>query len=193
MKFDKRCKPWLLCDEDYRYSLEFVYLDGDYLFATNAHALVAIPIESRLARDVDGPIPPEALKAAVDAAEGEFAEAVCLKTKVKAAGNDYERPKDTKCPKWRSIMEPFATRPAFRIRFNAGLVKRMAHAMGTAGFLTPLALDVYADDAQVLARPDGQGAIPGVLGVVMPMREEQMWTPVPRAALPPERKKGKAS
>jgi len=189
MKFDKRCKPWLLTtDADYIYDLRFVWLEGDYLVAMNAHALVAIPVQSRTARDVDGLIPTDALKAAVDVANGEFAEVVCLKTKVKAAGQEYSRPKATDKPDWRNTMKPFRGEPPFRIAVNAGLLKRMAHAMGEAGYTVPMALDIYGDSTQLLARSASKSSVPGVIGLVMPMRVQKL-PELPKSLMPPKKAK----
>ena len=181
MKFPKRCPLWkMTATEDlYRPGLEYVWLDGSYLVATNGYAMVCVPVTARLARDVDGPIPVDAVKAAIDAAECDDATIRCLKTKVQVGDTDYQRPKDFKCFDWRLALISAAKKPTARIRLNASLLKRAMLAIGESGWSAPVTLEIYGERSAVIARPTRYDALDAV-GVVMPMLTDPVdWVPLP--------------
>ena len=172
MRFPRRCAIWRICKagmKDYRFAtLGNAMLDGDYLIATEAHVLACVPITSRSARDVDGPIPWAALREAIQVSDGdETAEIACLKTKVKVAGKDFPRAPG-KYPEWRKMMEMFEGKPKARFPVNASLLKLLAGAMGEHGTDVPLTIDIYADGAQALVRLADKEL--ESIGLIMPMR-----------------------
>ncbi len=180
MKFPKRCPLWKMAATGYirRPALEHVWLDGNYLVATDGYAMVCVPVTSRLARDADGPIPVDAVKAAIDAAEGDDATILCLKTKVRVGDIGYSRPQDVKGVDWRKALALAAKQPIARIQLNASLLKRAMLAMGESGYSVPVTLEIYGDDKTVIARPT-RSDVPDSVGVVMLMRIDDEWVPLP--------------
>jgi len=171
MKISKSCKVELIASKDVtRYVLSNPYLQGNKLIATNGKSLVMIPVE-RDSEDSDGPIDVEAFKLSRKVLsvikDSQIIANGQLKITTKQGQMTMPRTdlNGGTFPNWQRVV-PDENRGGKKICLNAELLYDLAQALGG----NEVVLEILDDVSPIVVKGHSDHAIPGSIGVLMPIK-----------------------
>jgi len=171
MKISKTCKVELIASKDAtRYILNNPYLQGDKLIATNGKSLVMIPVE-RDSEDSDGPINVEAFKLSRKVLSAIKDSQIIANGQLKVATKEGQMTMPRRdlnggtFPNWERVI-PNENRGGKKICLNAELLYDLAQALGG----NEVVLEILDETSPIVVKGHSDHAIPGSIGVLMPVK-----------------------